>query len=112
MGDADFSRYCPQKNNCQHFLLAVLESNGLAHDLLTSFVMQNADDIFNRTPKHTDNVARALVNIAAVGDKVTEDVMELGEKYITNITKVISHKTQSVGVVAKKGGTGRCGKPK
>mmetsp|Transcript_11786 Transcript_11786/g.25447 ORF Transcript_11786/g.25447 Transcript_11786/m.25447 type:complete len:311 (+) Transcript_11786:188-1120(+) len=74
MGPHSFSNYCAKTNNCQDFILAVLESNKMAYPHLVSFLKQDSEIIFNKLPIHTTQVARALTNIAAVGDKVVEDV--------------------------------------
>lgn len=75
MGPKLFSNYCAKANNCQDFILAVLQSNGLAYPHLISFVKQNSEEIFNKLPIHTPQVARALTNVAAVGDKLVEDIV-------------------------------------
>eukprot|EP00571_Detonula_confervacea_P017064 CAMPEP_0172309248 /NCGR_PEP_ID=MMETSP1058-20130122/9602_1 /TAXON_ID=83371 /ORGANISM="Detonula confervacea, Strain CCMP 353" /LENGTH=703 /DNA_ID=CAMNT_0013021843 /DNA_START=119 /DNA_END=2230 /DNA_ORIENTATION=+ len=74
MGSTKFSEYCAVTNNCQDFILAVLTSNKFASPDLISFVKQDAEVIFNRLPIHTKLVAKALTNMAAVGDKLAEDI--------------------------------------
>mmetsp|Transcript_22325 Transcript_22325/g.48560 ORF Transcript_22325/g.48560 Transcript_22325/m.48560 type:complete len:327 (+) Transcript_22325:60-1040(+) len=74
MGDIKFSDYCAVTNNCQDFILAVLQSNGLATKELESFIKQDAEAIFNQLPIHTKPVAKALTNTAAVANKLAEDI--------------------------------------
>lgn len=75
MGPKAFTDYCAKANNCQDFILAILQSNGLAYPHLISFMKQDSEQIFNQLPIHTTPVARALTNVAAVGDKVFEDII-------------------------------------
>lgn len=75
MGPKAFTNYCAKTNNCQDFILAVLQSNALAYPHLISFIKQNSEEIFNQLPIHTTTVARALTDIAAVGNKVLEDII-------------------------------------
>ena len=74
MGPARFTDYCAKTNNCQDFILAVLQGNGLATAELESFVKQDAEGIFNQLPVHTAPVAKALTDSAAVANKLTEDI--------------------------------------
>eukprot|EP00581_Thalassiosira_minuscula_P012280 CAMPEP_0183718128 /NCGR_PEP_ID=MMETSP0737-20130205/11469_1 /TAXON_ID=385413 /ORGANISM="Thalassiosira miniscula, Strain CCMP1093" /LENGTH=330 /DNA_ID=CAMNT_0025947625 /DNA_START=43 /DNA_END=1035 /DNA_ORIENTATION=- len=74
MGPSDFTNYCAKTNNCQDFILAILESNGLAYPHLLSFIKQDSKTIFDQLPSHTKVVARALTDVAAVGNKVVEDI--------------------------------------
>mmetsp|Transcript_19235 Transcript_19235/g.35383 ORF Transcript_19235/g.35383 Transcript_19235/m.35383 type:complete len:313 (+) Transcript_19235:33-971(+) len=92
MGPHAFSDYCAKTNNCQDFILAVLQSNGLAYPHLISFIKQDSENIFNQLPIHTTPVARALTNIAAVGDKLMEDITVKHQKtdyesLITNVSE-------------------------
>lgn len=85
MGPQQFTNYCAKTNNCQDFILAVLESNGLANPLLISFLKQNSEEIFNKLPIHTTAVARALTDVAAVGDKLCESINEKQKETVSNI---------------------------
>lgn len=92
MGPHAFSDYCAKTNNCQDFILAVLQSNGLAYPHLISFIKQDSEIIFNQLPIHTTPVARALTNMAAVGDKLIEDITVKHQKtdyenLITNVSE-------------------------
>ncbi|KAL7535666.1 hypothetical protein ACHAXR_006655 [Thalassiosira sp. AJA248-18] len=75
MGPTAFTNYCAKSNNCQDFILSILQSNGLAYPHLVSFIKQDSESIFNQLPIHTTPVARALTDMAAVGNKLVEDVM-------------------------------------
>lgn len=74
MGPGAFSDYDAVSNNCQDFILAVLEGNGLAYPHLVSFLKQDSGKIFDQLPMHMKTVARALTDVAAVGNKVAEDI--------------------------------------
>lgn len=102
MGPRAFSNYCAKKNNCQDFILAVLQSNDLAYPHLMSFVKQDSETIFNQLPGHTKLVARSLTNVAAVGSKVAEDIGKLG-KVVSDGGKTRGH-MHSISQALRKGG--------
>ncbi|KAL7548911.1 hypothetical protein ACHAWF_012871 [Thalassiosira exigua] len=83
MGPEAFSNYCAATNNCQDFIVAILESNGLATPTLLSFIKQDAASVFDRLPNHTKQVARALTDVAAIGNKVIDDVRTKPKKKAT-----------------------------
>ena len=85
MGDEAFSDYCPVTNNCQDFILSILQSNKCAYPHIVAFIKQDAESIFNKLPIHTKHVAKALTDVAAVGDKVVEDIKLRGSEKITEI---------------------------
>jgi small nuclear ribonucleoprotein (snRNP)-like protein len=47
---SNFLPYSPSQNNCQDFILNILESNNLITDELRNFVKQNTDEIFKQNP--------------------------------------------------------------
>jgi hypothetical protein len=75
MGYIKFSNYCAKTNNCQDFILALLTSNHLSSSQLEQFIKQDAEQIFNRLPKHTTTVARTLTDVAAITNKLVEDIV-------------------------------------
>lgn len=72
MGDRRFSSYDARKNNCQDFVLAVLQSNGLQRTPIIQFVKQDANYVFDQMPKETEGIAKALTEIGAVADRFIE----------------------------------------
>ena len=50
MGEQKFFTYSAYDNNCQHFILSLLQSNGIANTELTNFVKQDTESIFSTNP--------------------------------------------------------------
>mmetsp|Transcript_36693 Transcript_36693/g.79203 ORF Transcript_36693/g.79203 Transcript_36693/m.79203 type:complete len:104 (+) Transcript_36693:1870-2181(+) len=69
-----FRNYWAEKNSCQCFILAILESNRLAYPYIIAMSEQDFDDISNRLSCHTNTMARALTDVADAGIKAAEDV--------------------------------------
>jgi hypothetical protein len=68
MGDANFFTYDAFQNNCQIFLMNVLRANGMLTDILQKFVLQPVDELVKKLPGYVAPVARALTDVAAIGD--------------------------------------------
>lgn len=68
MGDKNFFTYDAFTNNCQVFLMNVLKANGLLTDASKSFIVQPIENLVKELPGYMKPVARALTDIAAVGD--------------------------------------------
>ena len=75
MGHVRFSNYCAATNNCQDFILAVLDSNDLSSPALVDFIKQDANEIFGKLPSHAPIVAEKLTDVAAICDKLREDIV-------------------------------------
>ena len=53
MGDKKFNTYDAFRNNCQDFIMAILEGNRLGYGDFQSFVKQDAEAVLKRLPKFT-----------------------------------------------------------
>lgn len=95
MGDEKFTQYDPVNNNCQDFLLAVLDSNGLSTPELVKFIKQDAVKIFEKTPKLTSLVARVATNLGSRLNRFIEG--EGGEQKLPKLPKLASMKTMTTG---------------
>lgn len=98
MGDADFSNYSARSNNCQSFVLGVLRGNDLCSDLLTKFIYQDSEKIFQELPKHTTGVAVALTDVAAVGDNIKESISSF--KTSVSLGNLAGSRSQAAGLAA------------
>jgi hypothetical protein len=87
MGPANFINYCAKLNNCQDFILAILQGNGLAMKKLESFVEQDAEGIFNQLPVHMAPVTKALTDSAAMANKLAKDTMVKGKQDYSSVLK-------------------------
>lgn len=72
MGDSKFSNYDSRTNNCQDFLLNILEANGLSSPSLKDFIKQDAESIYKELPSFTDKIAKFLTDAGATVNKLIE----------------------------------------
>lgn len=84
MGDADFSNYSARSNNCQSFVLGVLNGNDLCNEMLTKFIFQDAEKIFQELPERTTGIAVGLTDVAAVGDNMKESIKHLKTRVLSS----------------------------
>ena len=68
MGDDNFFKYDAFSNNCQVFLMNVLKANGMLTPAAQAFIVQPIDQLVKELPAYMKPVARALTDVAAVGD--------------------------------------------
>ena len=57
MGDKLFTSYNAKTNNCQNFILSVLQANGLNNPEAASFIKQDSQQIFEQLPKYAETIA-------------------------------------------------------
>jgi hypothetical protein len=60
-----FSNYSWDKNNCQKFILSLLEANGSLTPALKSFIYQDITGIVQRLPSYVDKISRFATDTAA-----------------------------------------------
>ena len=65
MGEHDFYQYNSKTNNCQDFLLGILSANGLLNNELTSFIKQNAEEIFESLPNWMSSLSQLITDTYA-----------------------------------------------
>ena len=71
MGDEKFTSYDARTNNCQSFLIGLL--NGLfLTDSVRSFIKQDAEQIFKKMPSLSEKIGRFLTDVGAVGERLVE----------------------------------------
>jgi len=66
MGKSKYFRYDAFSNNCQDFILAILNTNGLLTPELKHFIHQPAEVLAQNTPGFLHDAARAATNIGAM----------------------------------------------
>lgn len=81
MGDANFSNYNAENNNCSVFISNVLSSNGLNNDNTETFVNQKAREIISKFPEFAKYFINAVTDTAAAVDRTIQGE---GEPYIHN----------------------------
>ncbi len=70
MGPERFSTYHPRDRNCQDFILATLQANGLLTPQLSAFIKQDADAVFRKLPGITQRLSSAITDVGAVADRI------------------------------------------
>ena len=71
MGDHRFFQYNAKDNNCQDFLLGILDANGLNNSNLTKFIKQDASEIFKSLPSFMDKFAQGITDLAGKVSELT-----------------------------------------
>lgn len=71
MGDKFFP-YDPFHNNCQDFIMAILNGSGLATPALTQFVKQPLEGVISELPGYTGKIAKTITNIGALANVALE----------------------------------------
>ena len=72
MGDDNFTNYDARSNNCQDFLLGLLDGSGLTTDDARKFIKQDAEVVFKKMPTVSEKIGRFLTDVGAVGERIME----------------------------------------
>jgi len=95
MGPDKFFSYSSYDNNCQYFVLNLLNANGIDNDDITNFVKQDTESIFSSNPT-LRKLANNITDVDAraheiMGGKVSSSGKNLIEKYqhfcVNNLSK-------------------------
>ena len=74
IGIANMNRYDPAENNCQNFMLQVLDANGLGgNPHARDFIKQDAKSVISKLPSFTQYVMKGVTDVAHIGTKVIDD---------------------------------------
>jgi hypothetical protein len=71
MGDFKFFQYNAKSNNCQDFLLGILDANNLNNANLREFIKQDATEIFKALPDFMDKFAQGVTDLAGKVSELT-----------------------------------------
>ena len=66
IGKDKFFKYDSFYNNCQHFLMFILETFGFASEKARDFILQPTEDLLKEQPGWTQTVANTLTNLGAI----------------------------------------------
>ena len=69
MGDKFYS-YNAFANNCQNFVMAILDANGLATPEIRGFVYQPVDELLKEQPEWTENFSKSITNLGGITDRI------------------------------------------
>ena len=70
MGNDNFSNYDPEKNNCQVFLLGVLNGNNIGNEFDRTWIKQDTQEIFNQMSSFSKTLGRAGTKLGAIADRL------------------------------------------
>jgi len=92
-GGADYFKYDAFTNNCQMFIMLLLDSNDLSTPFLRSFILQDAGALLKRLPAYTSPFARTLTNIAGLASVAMygegQDVVMKPQDYFAEHKKLV-----------------------
>lgn len=69
MGKSKYTSYNAKSNNCQDFLLNILDSNSIDTPEATTFIKQDSDAIFKGLPKYADKILNVITTGQAIIDR-------------------------------------------
>jgi hypothetical protein len=87
MGNAAFTNYNALNNNCQVFILNVLQANNVSSPALEGFIMQDAQSVFDKMPQFTKKAVNAVTDLGAWADKVVQGEGGSWKDFYRNETK-------------------------
>lgn len=64
MGD-NYGKYNAKTNNCQVFVLSILQANGYGNDESKNFIKQDTETLFNKMPSFIEKVSNVATNTAS-----------------------------------------------
>jgi len=70
MGSANYTNYDADKNNCQNFLLNILEANKIGDESDRTFTKQNTKEIFEKLPAFSKVLGNLATKAGAVWDRL------------------------------------------
>lgn len=70
MGDENFFKYDAFTNNCQNFVLNLVETAGVMTPEAKAFILQPVEDLLKGLPSYTPFVARAITDLGALANRV------------------------------------------
>jgi hypothetical protein len=72
MGNANFTNYSSRKNNCQDFLLNILDANGLNTAEYRKFIKQDLETVFNNLPSYAEKISDFITDASAFVERQME----------------------------------------
>lgn len=74
MGEDKYITYDPIQNNCQDFLLNSMQANGLSTPELSSFIKQDVDELIEKTPSFSKQLAKGATGIGGTLREIWEEL--------------------------------------
>lgn len=95
MGDSNFTSYSSRRNNCQDFLLNILDANGLNSPEYRKFIKQDLESVFNNLPTYAEKITDFLTETSRLVERQIEG--EGQSDFITTSSAVMSRRQQGEG---------------
>ena len=74
---ANFYTYNAFKNNCQNFVISVLDANGLTTPDVRAFVFQPVEELLKEQPEWTEDFSKSITNLGSITDRVFQGYGQL-----------------------------------
>jgi hypothetical protein len=74
MGEDKYISYDPISNNCQDFLMASVQANGLSNPNLDSFIKQDTDELIEKTPAFSKQLGKTATGIGGTLRQIWEEL--------------------------------------
>jgi len=84
MGDNNFTSYNAEKNNCQNFLLGILNGNGIGTDAEKKWIKQDTEQVFKEIPTFSKVLGNLATTAGAVVDRLVQGEGRPRRLYITD----------------------------
>jgi hypothetical protein len=65
-----FYNYDAFSTNCQHFVMNLLDANGLGSAEIKDFVYQNVEELLRQQPEYTSDFAKFITNLGHIKDRI------------------------------------------
>ncbi len=65
-----FYNYDAFSTNCQHFVMGLLDANGLGSSEIKEFVYQNVEELLRQQPQYTGDFAKFITNLGHIKDRI------------------------------------------
>lgn len=76
MGEDKYITYDPITNNCQDFLLNSMQANGLSTSDLEQFIKQDVDELIEKTPSFSKQLAKGATGLGGTLREIYEELFK------------------------------------
>lgn len=84
MGDNNFTSYNAEKNNCQNFLVSILNANGIGTDSEKKWIKQDTEQVFKEVPTFAKVLGNLSTTAGAIVNRLIEGEGRPRRLYITD----------------------------
>lgn len=88
MGEDNYISYDPLKRNCQDFLMGSLNASGLLNSGLSKFIKQDLDELIEKTPEFSKQLASGATGIAGKLREIWEELTARSGAIIRRLNRI------------------------